>query len=93
MEAVPVLRGGDRTTPPPQATRRRRRSQTTDQPTVAAEAVDRADARARSERRSGRGQPLADERTDVDRTLILVKPDAFARGLTGEIIHASRTRA
>jgi nucleoside-diphosphate kinase len=27
-----------------------------------------------------------DERTNVDRTLILVKPDAFARGLTGEII-------
>ena len=26
------------------------------------------------------------ERTVVDRTLILVKPDAFARGLTGEII-------
>jgi nucleoside-diphosphate kinase len=28
----------------------------------------------------------ADQRLAVDRTLILVKPDAFARGLTGEIV-------
>jgi nucleoside-diphosphate kinase len=33
------------------------------------------------------GQPEAKNRKDtMDRTLILVKPDAFARGLTGEII-------
>jgi nucleoside-diphosphate kinase len=29
---------------------------------------------------------LADQPLAVDRTLILVKPDAFARGLTGEIV-------
>ena len=74
VEAVPVLRGGDRRAPPaptgapaPPAAPRPR--------TAAAEAPPRA--------------PSADPRPEgapMDRTLILVKPDAFARNLTGEII-------
>jgi predicted amidophosphoribosyltransferase len=39
------------TPPPPQATRRRRRSKTTDQPTVAAEAVDGGERARERERR------------------------------------------
>ena len=87
VEAVPVLRGRDERRPaaphapppaPSTADRRRptsravsRRGRRTTSPT----------ARASVARRSTLTRTLA-----VDRTLILVKPDAFARGLTGEII-------
>ena len=62
--------------------------------TPAARAAGRARrgraARARAARPSGRAARASNPSTEgaqsVDRTLILVKPDAFERGLTGEII-------
>ena len=61
------------TTRPPRAAGAGR--ETTDQPTVAPDAPPTSAA------------PGAPERKDLmERTLILVKPDAFARGLTGEIV-------
>ena len=73
--------------PTPSSTRRRRR-QTTDQSTVAAEAAkpepgaeEAAPGRARR-----RVADDADTLPAMEKTLILVKPDAFARGLSGEII-------
>ena len=73
--------------PTPSSTRRRRR-QTTDQSTVAAEAAEaRAGRRGEPLRRARRRvADVADTLLAMERTLILVKPDAFARGLTGEII-------
>ena len=73
--------------PTPSSTRRRRR-QTTDQSTVAAEA---AKPRSRSSKRlrpraRRRVADDADTLPAMEKTLILVKPDAFARGLSGEII-------
>ena len=74
--ALPVLRG--------RAGRRRRR------PRAPGAAGDGADGRARPRSsRASRAAPTLDtsrRSPPMDRTLILVKPDAFARGLTGEII-------
>ena len=73
--------------PTPSSTRRRRR-QTTDQSTVAAE-VAQPEPRPRRPgpaRRRVAGDADTLRAMAIERTLILVKPDAFARGLTGEII-------
>ena len=66
----------------PSSTRRRRRSATTDQPTVATELPACAKLSPAPRRPSRRRE----RHTSMERTLILVKPDAFARGLTGEIV-------
>ena len=85
VEAVPVLRGRDARREPPTPRRAAPSGAGGHEPRrarpVAPSRADEPLARRRARRRT----PPAKEPT-VDRTLILVKPDAFARGLTGEII-------
>ena len=75
--------------PTPSSSARRRRRQTTDQSTVAAEAAKPEPELEEAERPRPARRRVADDADTLpamEKTLILVKPDAFARGLTGEII-------
>ena len=67
----------------------RRRRQTTDQSTVAAEAAKPPSSQSEAETAEPARRRVADDADTLlamEKTLILVKPDAFARGLSGEII-------
>ena len=92
LEDLPVLRGRDGRRPaalraPPAP--RRHAGQPTGGTERAAETRARSRRRTRPQRRRRRRRRPErdpDQGPSMDRTLILVKPDAFARSLTGEII-------